>query len=68
MIRYLARLAGWTGAWTVYLWWAAIGWPDNAETAQASLAGMSAASILGLVAWYVWQPRAGPAKRLRPGS
>jgi hypothetical protein len=53
--RQLLRVAGWVAGWTLFLWWAVIGWPDSAETAQATLSVSSGGSIAGLVGWYGWQ-------------
>lgn len=63
MIRWLLRLAGWTTAWTLFQWWAVIGWPGNAETARATLSVMSGGSVLGLVVWYGWQQSGGLWRR-----
>jgi hypothetical protein len=41
--------------WTLFLWWAVIGWPGSAETAQMTLSALSGGSIVGLVGWYGWQ-------------
>jgi hypothetical protein len=53
--RWLLRVAAWATGWTLFLWWAVIGWPASAETAQATLSVLSGVSIAGLVGWYGWQ-------------
>lgn len=55
MIRRLLRVAAWVAGWTLFLWWAVIGWPGSAETAQMTLSALSGGSIVGLVGWYGWQ-------------
>ena len=52
MGRRGCRLALWALGWTLFEWWAVIGWPDSAETAEAALAVASAGSMLGLTGWY----------------
>jgi hypothetical protein len=53
--RRLRLSAAWVTGWTLFLWWAVIGWPDSAATAHATLSVLSGGSIAGLVGWYGWQ-------------
>ena len=66
MTRQSRRLAAWTVGWTVFQWWAVIGWPETLEGALAALLTVSAASSVALVGWYGvrcrW-PRTGPEGR-----
>jgi|SRR5262245_7839800 len=48
--RQLRRVAGWTGAWTLFQWWAVIGWP-SALGGGGVLVGTAALSAIGLVVW-----------------
>ncbi|MBI3457302.1 MAG: hypothetical protein HY002_16110 [Candidatus Rokubacteria bacterium] len=50
--RQMRRLVLWTLAWTLFQWWAVIGWPDTLEGAHAALILVSSGSIVGLVGFY----------------
>lgn len=52
MTRQGLRLGIWTVAWTLFQWWAVIGWPDSLEGAYAALILTSGGSIVGLAGWY----------------
>jgi hypothetical protein len=59
-------VAAWTLAWTLFQWWAVVGWPTNVSPLDT--AGVLAA-VLGLVGLAVWQDvgTAAPVRRERPG-
>ena len=46
--RPLVRLV----AWTLYQWWAVIGWPSTVEEAHFTLMVVCGGSSVGLTAWY----------------
>lgn len=48
----MLRLVLWTLAWTLFQWWAVIGWPDTLEGAHAALILVSSGSIVGFVGFY----------------
>jgi hypothetical protein len=50
--RSLVRLAAWTVGWTVFQWWAVIGWPATLEEAHFLLMVTCGASSVGLTGWY----------------
>lgn len=56
--RPLVRLGFWTIAWTLFLWWAVIGWPETLEGSLAALVFASAISTTGLTAWHLWESMA----------
>lgn len=49
----LVQLGAGTVTWTVFQWWAVIGWPVTIEGNLAALLLASAASVIGLTAWHV---------------
>jgi hypothetical protein len=52
------RVAAWTLAWTLFEWWAVIGWPDALETRPAVLILGGVGTLVGLVVWRgVREPR-----------
>ena len=46
------RLGTLTFLWTLFQWWAVIGWPGTAEEAHAALVLTIVASVVGLTGWY----------------
>jgi hypothetical protein len=43
LLRQLRRIAGWTLAWTLFQWWAVIGWPEGTGGVYAG----------AMFAWFV---------------
>jgi len=62
VIRQLVRLASWTIGWTVFQWWAVIGWPDTLEGMRAALLVASMGSTLALVGYYGVRSQAFPPR------
>jgi hypothetical protein len=52
MIRFLVRLAAWTIGWTLFQWWAVIGWPATVDEAHFVLMVACAGSSGALIGWY----------------
>ncbi|MGH7266927.1 MAG: hypothetical protein ACREMB_19065 [Candidatus Rokuibacteriota bacterium] len=44
-------MAVWAVAWTLFEWWAVIGWPEALETRPAALILGGVATLVGLVVW-----------------
>src|SRR5262249_31532836 len=49
--RQLRRVAGWTGAWTLFQWWAVIGWPSALGGGGGAVVGPAALGAIGLAVW-----------------
>src|SRR5262249_57027119 len=43
LVRQLKRIAGWTLAWTLFQWWAVIGWPEGSGGVYAG----------AMFAWFI---------------
>jgi len=52
MGRQVLRLVAWTLGWTVFQWWAVIGWPETLEGRRTLLVLISLGSSVGLACWY----------------
>jgi hypothetical protein len=62
----IGRVAGWTLGWTVFQWWAVIGWPYALERSPAALILGGVATLVGLAVWRdVREPRL-PEPSLKP--
>jgi DMSO reductase anchor subunit len=46
------RLVAWTIGWTLYQWWAVIGWPATVDEAHFALMVACGGSSVGLTVWY----------------
>ena len=64
--RWFMRLTGWTTGWTLFLWWAVIGWPASLDAAVVTLTVLSGSSILGLVVYTAGSRTARCRRRNRP--
>jgi hypothetical protein len=52
MTRCLFRVVAWTIGWTLYQWWAVIGWPSTVDEDHLVLMIACAGSSLGFTGWY----------------
>jgi len=52
LVRQLKRIAGWTLAWTLFQWWAVIGWPDGAGGVYA---GAMFVGFIAVVTGSLWR-------------
>jgi len=52
MARFLVRITAWAIGWTLYQWWAVIGWPATLEEAHFALMVACGGSAVGLTGWY----------------
>jgi len=51
-VRQLKRIAGWTLVWTLFQWWAVIGWPEGTGGVYA---GATFAWFIAVVAGSLWR-------------
>jgi hypothetical protein len=50
--RQLKRIVAWTLGWTLFQWWAVIGWPEGAGSLYA---GVMFAGVMAVVSGSVWR-------------
>src|SRR5262245_43733057 len=61
LLRRAGRVALWTVLWTLYQWWAVIGWPEGPAAVYASMAGTGLAGLVAAVVWRDVQRSRPPA-------
>ncbi len=65
--RRLGHVAAWTGAWTLFQWWAVIGWPEQLDAAPAALLVSGITTLVGIAVWHdvdgLREPAAGFRRR-----
>jgi hypothetical protein len=66
LLRSAGRVALWTVLWTLYQWWAVIGWPEGPVAVYASMAGTGLAGLVAAVVWRDVQRARQPAGRVIP--
>jgi hypothetical protein len=49
--RHVRRIAGWTVGWTLFQWWAVIGWPEHVTAAATAPLLFGVLSLVGIAVW-----------------
>jgi hypothetical protein len=65
LVRQLKRIAGWTVAWTLFQWWAVIGWPEGTGGVYA---GAMFAWFIAVVTGSLWRDIRAEARADLPAS
>jgi hypothetical protein len=65
LVRQLKRIAGWTLAWTLFQWWAVIGWPEGTGGVYA---GAMFAWFIAVVTGSLWRDIRAEARADLPAS
>jgi hypothetical protein len=66
LLRQVGRVAAWTGFWTLYQWWAVIGWPEGPGAIYASMASTGLAGLLAAGVWRDVRRARQPLARVFP--